>query len=269
MVNLRTLHDVPRNGRPLRKGAFYARGIAGGYPRLRFWSWALADHLIGGWNYAIEAGDEPQLVNLPATLITGKKTAAPCSLEQFPHMRNFPQQALLARVDAEIAPYAFYKECQWFGASVEIPITLALEIAPQMPMPVLFTHPSMPLVDKQSRIALQVWDQIPTEMVTYDATPFEVDWGIVSSSPYSGETHWMVWVLEGMYRRTGERNARHLTEIMPPVLAENILFEEQLFGVSWVTHPIYVAQDGDTDDVLTMIANSGIEPVRLGEEQSP
>lgn len=266
-MELRAVQNPTRGCGTLRKGGFYARGDQSPGGTLNAWSWVLGEHVIGGWNYSISVpARQMQVVHLPGTLVSGKMATVPLPLDDFPHLRNLPPVALLDHIGSQhYTPYSFFDECVKHGPSRRIPPSIAKAVAHHCPIPILFAHSELPCVDRALRGDLIDWSEADRERVTYEPTPFDVDWGITVDATFWGETHWMVRVLQQIDQRSGGKSC-HLTKLMQPKLAENVLLSEQLYGVSWITRCVYIAQDGDTDETLENIFKLGIEPVRIVDE---
>ena len=269
-MELRTVENPVRGCGQLKQGGFYARGDSTPGGTLNAWSWVLGQHVIGGWNYNISAtARQMQLVHLPATLATGLLATEPVPLDEFTHMRNLPRVAVLDHVGSQhYTPYAFFEECVQHGPSRRIPPDIAKAIAKNCPIPILFTHSWLPTCDQNIVADVLLWSESDVDAVTFDVTTFDPDWGITTKAEFRGETHWLIPVLREMNRRSGGQEC-HLTKIMPPSLVENTLLVEQLFGISWITRCVYIADANDSESKLADIFKLGIEPVRIADGQQP
>jgi len=266
-MQLRTISNPPRGCGRAKEGGFYARGDVGPGGTLSAWSWVLGEHLIGKFNYTISVpARQMQMIHLPATLITGKMMTTPVDLSDFPHLRNLPPICLLDHVgSAFYTPYSFYSECVQHGPSRRIPENIAKVLAGHTPIPIMFTHDWLPVVDHERIDALLAWSQNKRDRLSFDPTPLDADWGITVESNYRGRDHWIIPIIRQMHEASNGEQC-HLTKIMPPELVNDTLIAEQVYGISWITSVVYVAKDGDTDEQLEAMMSLGIEPVRPSEE---
>lgn len=267
-MELRTVPNPTRGCGHLKAGGFYARGDTGVGGRLNAWAFVLGEHVIGAWNYNIAVpARQMRIVHLPATLVSGKMSTEPIPLDDFPHLRNLPPVALLDHVGAEsYTPWSFFEECGKHGPSRRIPPDIAKAIAKHTPIPILFTHAWMPLVDPHFIEQALEWSETKyADRLSYDPTPFDPEWGITTDAPFRGETHWIVPLLYQMHERSGGKQC-HMSRLMTQPLSENVLTSETLLGISWITRCVYVARQEDDEDTLADIFNAGIEPVRIEAE---
>lgn len=262
--DLPVVDDPDRGCGNLREGGCYLRG--GDFSEdgtLEPWTWALGEHIIGGKNLNISAPPRSMtLVRLPETLhkrslwtglLAGEKLPAP--------LAHLPAFSLIDHVGSSYyTPWSFYQETEEHGPSRRVPEDFAATIARYTPLPILFTHSWLPVVDKAIRKQLCAWGEVPA-IAHFTPTYLHPDWGIRADSAYQGDEHWIINVLRRM-AMDGDNRAVHLSKIMPPELVNDTLISEQAFGISWIVRVLYVAKPTDTPERLEELLGKGIEPVR-------
>ena len=270
MRDLREIKNPKRGCGKLHEGGCYARGDSAAGGRLAAWSWALGEHIIGGENLAITVPPRQMLlIDLPNTLRSGELSSMADELpmpEQAP-LRNLPRMALLDHVgSSHYTPWQFSREVLNFGPSRRIPPQIARIIAKHCPLPIVFTHSWLPMVDFSFQKALFDWALRGDFRIgdSHHTSPthslHHPNWGLLRESYHGGE-HWLIPILHAMSKLSNDKVC-HLTKIMPSELLENTFLHEQIFGISWITSVVYVTQEGDTDETLHDYFQNGIEPVR-------
>jgi hypothetical protein len=269
---LRSVPNPERGCGQLKDKGFYARGDIGVNGLLKTWAWALGEMLIGGRNLTVSAPARGmQIINLPMTLAEGRiyqeKTDYKARFSGDPLVR-VPAMAILDHVGSNhYTPSAFAAETAAFGPSRRIPRDIAKIIASHTPIPIVFTHSWMPVVDGNYLTPLMVWagaDEATREWYTYAPTFEGKSWGLYSGDQ-NGGTHWGRGVLQKLHE-AGKGKEEFLFKLMPQELAENVLTVEQIFGISWITRCVYIADGTESDAELGDLWNDGIEPVRKDDE---
>lgn len=266
----RTISDAPRECGHLKESGFYLTSgslSAGG--NLAPWTWALGEGVIGGANLSLTV--PPRLtipIHLAATLQSGRVTQSVDPLLAFgPPLDRLAERplALADHVGSRYyTPMQFAEECRTRGASRHVTLELAKLVAGRLPMPILFTHKDMPYVDRRVLDEMAEWVGDPARM-SFGRTYDEPDWGITAKDDH-GDDHWIISLLHLLNRDGKGRNKPDLLKLMPPHLAESILWNEQGIGISWIVDAVYVIAEDDSDAKLNYIADMGIEPVLRGED---
>lgn len=258
--------NVKRGCGHLKPGGFYASGGAfSSTGRLAAWSWVLGDGLIGGHNPLISV--PPRLMTiapLRETLYHGRlSTDFDLSGFTFPYpLQRLPKVALVDHVGRNhYTPWQFAEETIRLGANRRIPAQIAAQIAHFTPIPILFTHQDMPLVDPDSFADL--YNMLSFEGATTDTgqTYLNDHWGIYAGDDH-GDNHWLVSLLKTLHEGQG----KHLTEVVPPQVAENLLFTEGAFGISWILRVNYVVTEQESKEELAALIQRGIQPVQADKE---
>jgi len=264
-MQLRTLPDTERGCGTLKEGGFYCRGDRSPNGTLQAWVWALGQHIIGGQNYTVTVpARQMQVINLPQTLLRMRLVSdvkePRGDIRWTDNFERLPVVAVIDHIGADnYTPWSFAQECRDMGPSRRIPENVAKVIAQHCPMPILFTHSDMPLVDERVLDEVSRWADVPAG-AAFEPAPFAPRWGL-NRNDYRGDDHWIIPVLEQLHR--SKATANNLIKHLPAPVAENILFAEQLLGISWITRCVYIAPEGESEERLQDIFNSGIEPVRL------
>lgn len=265
--NLRIVNDDERGCGDMQDEGFYAHGALGSSGILKAWTWCLGQHIFGGENFTFKApARQMQVINLPASLyfrevITDPEVAIP---DHDHPLARIPRMALLDHIGSEYyTPDSFAEEVQSRGPNRRITEDIAKAIAGATPIPILFTHSGMPLVDVDYREDLLKWADDWGHKVTprnFEPTPYQEDFGLTIGS-YSGNDHWLHAVL-GKMHQAGNGKEVPLRKIMGGALLKNTSVVEQTLGISWITSAIYVAPPEADPGKLDELASTGIEPVR-------
>lgn len=268
---MRAIPDPTRGCGHLVKGGFYLRSEMGRSGTLVPWAWCLGESVIGGANLSFTVpARQTQVCHMRSTLATRQFSTEDRmkGLSMVRGLADLPDFALMDHIgESNYTPYSFAMECQQYGPSRRVSRAVASRLVAEnmLPIPIIFTHPQMPVVDADFKNVLALWaidlekPHSQTQVVP-DVTCYRENWGILAKSKDCGNDHWIVPVLKYLHERNG-KGKKHLTEIMPAVLAENTLFIEQAVGVSWLTNAVYVVRGDEPNDDLGNIAGSGIEPV--------
>lgn len=263
---INTISNPERGCGTLKEGGFYARGDLGNDSNLSTWTWTLGDGIMGGNNYAIEATPrQMQLINLPSTLDVGRAVyepdGLPLTVPGDHALRQLPDIAMLDHVGSSFyTPWSFAGEAMAEGPSRKIPPQIAKIIAPYTPMPILFTHSWMPMVDPSRLDELIEWTELDPDFSYFGRTPDIPGWGLGAQDDH-GIDHWFTTILVMMHSVKGK--VTELSRVMPTPLCEDVLTVEQVFGLSWITRVIYIAPEEADEDDLYPILMDGIHPVRL------
>lgn len=259
----RAISDEDRGCGNLKEGGTYLQGTSfspGG--KLAPWTWVLGEGIIGGSNLALKIPPrQTGLIHLPATiqnghLSTGPETVLPIGVP----LNRLPVVALVDHVgSSHYTPIQFAQECAGRGPSRRVSPELAEQVAGHLPMPILFSHGNMPYVDRSIVDDLATWLEA-NEDVTFGRTYDDPKWGIYSGD-HKGDDHFIAFLLRRLHEQGRGRNRPGLLQMMPREWAENILWGEQAFGISWILGAVYVIAEGDSDAKLNQIASMGIEPV--------
>lgn len=251
----------------LQQGGCYAQGTTSESGTLNAWTWCLGEGLIGGANYNVTAPPRMMdFIRLPETLQMFKALKEEIDLV-FPALRRLKRFALLDHVgENNYTPHQFAMECRAFGASRRIPEKIAAGIAKHTPIPIVFTHSQIPVVDADAPIGellkLCGVPEIDIENRYYDPVHTNDDWGMTIRD-WDGSSHWLTPLLAHF----AANSSKHLTQILPPPLCDHVLFTEQIFGISWITRVVYVATGTETEDDLNKLLEQGIQPVQIEEEE--
>ena len=273
-MELRTVPNPQRGCGQLKEGGFYARGDVGTGGTLSSWTWTLGEHVIGGKNLNISVpARQMQVINLPATLHRRQMSTEAVELFADNPLAKLPAYALLDHIGSEYyTPWSFMLECSQHGPSRRIPQNIANAIAKHCPIPIVFTHTWLPVVDEHYWADLCQWTApgVAPALWTTEPTYEVTEWGIRRDDWHggldrNGLIHWIIPTLRQMHEAGGGKE-KHLSQIMPAELAENTLLSEQIYGISWITRCVYIASENDNDQTLEELMQAGIEPVRAAAE---
>lgn len=270
---LRTVSNPERGCGQLKEGGCYARGDMSPGGALKAWSWVLGEHIINGDNLTVTVPPrQMQIIKLPETLATRRIVLATDELTiEFPRyeddpLANLPKLALLDHVGSSYyTPFSFFSEVLREGTSRRIPQHVAKQIAPLCPIPILFSHSWLPLMDKTIVEDVIEWSNPSRDLHTtlqYEPTFEQTGWGIYRDKGI-GKDHWIIPTLEAMNRIADGKSDVHLTKIFPSIIAENTLITEQIFGISWITRAVYITTGDETPEDITRLYEDGIEPVTV------
>lgn len=257
----------------LVKGGFYARGDSAPGGMLARWAWVLGTCISGRHNVCTVVPPRKMIsANLPATLGLGRLTESlsvtlsAATLKVFPGLKRIKTVALFDHVgSSNYTPWSFYSETMTLGLSRRIPPQIAKQITKYTPLPIVFTHSAMPIVDDRAIPKLGIWhreidaDNDGIDMRSFEPTFENPKWGLLAGDQH-GDNHWIVPALRVIDKISlGKNRPEHAIWDTP--LNEQIVFSEQTFGASWITSVGYIVDDDDTDEKLAEIEAAGIKPV--------
>ena len=182
-------------------------------------------------------------------------------------LQRVPRMALLDHVgSSHYTPFSFAREVEAFGASRRVPRDVAARIAAHLPLPLVFSHAWMPILEQSPYIPeiynlLFALDEIASDVFNathnFDPTYADPEWGL-RSGQHTGKDHWIIPLLK--YLGFDGKEAP-LSKFFPKSVTETIMMAETIFGATWVTRAVYVTQGDETDDELERLIDQGIEPV--------
>ncbi len=262
-MNLASVADTRRGCGNLVKGGLYARGTFGKNGTLEAWTWCLGEGVIGGRNLNLSApARQMGLIRLPETLFNRYVSSEPLPFTT-DVLGRLPAFALLDHIGASFyTPWSFASEVKRLGPSRRVPEAMAATIARHLPMPILFTHSWMPVVDSGYQDELMKWAGAVGSWdisMTHD----HPEWGVYAADRNHGEGHWLVPVLTALHRQC---EGYKLIGNLPAELAENTLLNEQAFGISWITNVCYIVTGEEDEQTLERLLERGIEPVQIEGE---
>lgn len=260
---MNTVSNAARGCGTLVKGGTYAQGRHGKGGTLEDWTWCLGEGVIGGRNLNLSApARQMGLIRLPETLFNRYVSSEPLPFTT-DVLGRLPEFALLDHIGASFyTPWSFANEVKRLGPSRRVPEAMAATIARHLPIPILFTHSWMPVVDGRHQDALLQW---AGGVGSWDVsmTHEHPEWGIYASDRNHGDGHWLVPVLNALHRQC---EGYKLVGNLPAELAENTLLDEATLGISWINSVIYVSDGTEDDATLESMLERGIEPVRIEGE---
>ena len=177
---------------------------------------------------------------------------------------------LLDHVGADAySVYQFAEECARLGPSRRInPYGWPEDVQP--PLPILFTHDEAVTADAFGmslpyKAIIELFGEKEAEELdwtnTWEHPEFGYEVDLDGSRPYAGWSHPMVDVYQHFIEL---KKARKYSEF---IRKHNILFEEGIFGASWITNLVYVLGDGE-EEAPADIAARGFEAARLEDEET-
>lgn len=264
---MRSVSNPTRGCGHLVPGGCYLGGAFSPNGTLAAWSWLLGQHLTHAFNlFATVPARQLQIINLPYTLGTGRPVYDPDATPEMivpdevkARLLKLPKLALLDHVGtAHYSAYKFADECERLGPSRRVPRAIAAQIAPHLPIPIIFTHSILPVVDAENVPQLTawaneinwVWTKIerPEREYSTDPTFYHPKWGMRWNSDI-GNDHWLPPVLKAW-----ETNDA-------PEPLQRAITAEQIFGASWITRATYVTRGDESQEDLAELEEAGIQPV--------
>lgn len=268
---LRAIKNPNRGCGTLKAGGTYVRADADGGPsQLEVWSWLLGSGREGQLNYHWKAAPRGvELINLPASIYFNEVITDDTELpdDAADNIKALPRMALLDHVGATFySPHSFAEETKLYGPSRRIPEPIAKIIAPFVPIPIIFVHSQIPIVDSGRLTDLVDWAQLPLNSeVVIAPTPTFPNWGI-NDTDWHGNEHWMTDVLKAIHIATKGKQVEP-EKFLPATLASAVSMYEQTFGVSWVTSVVNVVPKGGyAAKKMADLYSVGIEPVQISWE---
>lgn len=271
---MRSIANPQRGCGTLMPGGTYLGGSFGKNGTFKPWAWLLGTHVEGFLNLLVSApARQMKIINLPYTLGTGRLVD---DLDATPPMDvppevealllALPRAAVLDHVgSANYNPYQFAEECHEYGPSRRINPDIAAQIAPYLPLPILFTHSDMPMIDSYHGLdPLLTWQGYPEGSYQCEPSFFDPAWGIRSkreADTKDGSEHWIVGTLRAFNERCYQGKKLNKSAI-PDALRKTISLHEAIFGVSWLTRATYVISGTESEEQLDEYRKRGIEPVR-------
>lgn len=262
---MRTIDNFERGCGTLKKGGFYAQGKPRSNGMLANWTWLLGTGLMTD----ACTGDQPiitcpprqiMVFNLLGSLMTGQRLQdyPEDMVSWFNQHPGIPAKALLDHAGSihYPNPAEFAEEVMARGPSRKIPQSLARTLVKYTPLPIVFTHSTIPMAEDAEQ-RTEIVNHLSRDTDWYE-TPKEI---IVSPT----------WVQPGfgftVRDNRGWGNDHWQTILMQEVSADSYLEilqgTETIFGVSWITEITYVAKDDDNPDFLSDLFADGIESVRI------
>lgn len=277
-MKLREIPNPDRNTGRLVEGAFYAIGEFPATELRNSWTWCLGRHLAGeqGSLFATVIPDTAPIIHLPATLNRGKIVASASdvpeverqTIRDLAQYRHLPAWAMLNHVEkARYTPFGFYTETALYGPARRLTPADAKLIAQHLPLPIVFSHDDLPLIDPEILDDVLEWSGIAAHKTVFNPTHSYKDWGL-SQFQNNGGRHWVTAFIRKLNDEGYGKRREHLTRQMPYRLAEDTMFAEQIYGISWVTTVAYIAADTDDDVKLRDVIRHGIEPVRAEKKRA-
>jgi hypothetical protein len=257
-------------------GGTYLGGSFGPNGTLETWTWLLGTHVEGFYNLLVSApARQMKIINLPYTLGTGRLVE---DLDATPEMvvppevaallLELPRAAVLDHVGSQhYTPHQFAEECRQHGPSRRVNPDIAAQIAPFLPLPIIFTHSDMPIIENYPGLDdVLEWQGYPAGTYQCEPTFFDPAWGLrvkrdsgTKTQPYNGEKHWAVGTLKALHQcYSGKKLNKGL---IPEAPRSAIGLHEATFGVSWLTRATYVVRGDESVEQLDEYRNRGIEPM--------
>lgn len=264
-----------------KEGGFYLQAAPpSNRGRLLSWSWLLDAGIIQKTDETFMITAPPRSmvsVNLVGTIGRHRKSSEPLHDDDWSALETTSpdgaanlhaiqarfgklRMALLDHVGEMYSPISFANEIEKQGPSRRVPEAFAADIARHLPLPIIFTHNKVPLVDESVQDDMLAMSQDFSVPYWHGMSYRQRDWGIASGR-WGGHSHWLVPIMRAL-----DKNKQDLLQTFGAGIAENALFIERPFGISWMTMATYVARPNDSADRLVDIANHGIIPMRLSPD---
>lgn len=264
---MRTIGNPSRGCGSLKSGGTYARSDSSIGGQLANWAWTLGTGIEGEHNLYLDApARQMGLIALSHSLLAGQviETVKPLSETEPEALRRLPRISLIDHVGSQhYTPYEFVLEAKAYGVSRRIPQKIGAKIAKHTPIPIVFTHSDMPIVNQAvvSDLYQHAMSQVGSVFSEHQFRPTYENpkWGIWAGD-FDGEDHWLVPVLHHLSKAKG-----HLTTKVSANVAEQMMFAEQALGISWITSVVYITTGQETPSELDELYETGIEPVKIEE----
>lgn len=273
---LRNVSNEPRGCGTLKEGKCYLQGRSGPGGTLKAWVWLLGTQLSGSaWNWLTDVPPRMmQTVDFQFSLADCRTIFPNHGLDFYEvvarrpmpdqarmNLVHLPRYGLLDHVGSvHYTPASFARECAARGPSRAVPRSMAANVAKLLKhfaaLPIIFTHSDVPLVNPDAHHDLiQDLCFAPGE-AQLNPTWWYKGWGL-HKGKQAGKDHWAVDLMDVLDRKE-----------LPADYGADIVFAEQVFGVSWITSSVYVTRGDETPDNLSAYIEDGIEPVQIAEVQA-
>jgi len=238
---MRTVSNESRGCGKLKRGGCYLQGRQGPGGNLKSWSWVLGEPWFGGINLYTDNPSRSVVVFNGAASLVGDEIVLPLyPLDDFrerKHLAHVPVRCLLDHVGAaHYTPWSFAQETIGRGPSRKVTHDFAAMIAGiGVPIPIFFTH-KIPVCESEEQ-AMEFASALLVKRVEDLHVPSPTwhhpGWGIVRGKGM-GDGYLWCEVL-----RILDEEPQYL-ESLPASL-------EMIFGVSWITDVVYIANAGETE----------------------
>ncbi len=227
----------------MEKGKFYLVGDFYHHPIYNSWTWTLGDHIIDQWQ-----GAGAQLpIDYDRLLITS--------------FRDYESVISCTLTNDDCDVWDFAVEVRENGAKHEVSRKEAINFAELLPMPIVYTHESVPFCTADLVNDLKQWAAEYNNESLFDCGVLgsgdersvynNKRWGL-NRGNYVGGDHWLLPVL----------NAFSLTDASI-MLNVDVDIREATVGASWITNAIYVPNDDDPIGLLQELHAKGVDICKL------